>query len=102
MVTTFVPGRTSCLECLFPRDTRQKEPIGIIGPVPGVIASIQSLEVIKLILGIGKLLTNNLLVFNGMDMTFRKIEMEKNPDCPACGSNAGIGLSTTPSKKILK
>lgn len=102
MVTTFVPGRTPCLECLFPLDTEQKEPIGIIGPVPGVIASIQSLEAIKLILGIGKLLTNKLLVFNGMGISFRKIEMEKIPDCPVCGSNADIGLFTKPSKKTLK
>jgi molybdopterin-synthase adenylyltransferase len=93
MVTTFVPGRTLCLECFFSRDTGQKDPIGIIGAVPGVIASIQSLEAIKLILGIGKLLTNKLLVFNGMGMSFRKIEMEKNPDCPICGNNADIGLS---------
>ena len=43
--------------------------------------------------GIGKLLTNKLLVFNGMGMSFRKIEMEKNPDCPICGNNADIGFS---------
>ena len=92
MVSTFIPGRTPCLECLFSRDAGQNVPIGIIGPVPGVIASIQSLEAIKLILGISGLLTNNLLVFNGMDMTFRKIETEKNPDCPVCGGNADIGL----------
>jgi molybdopterin-synthase adenylyltransferase len=85
MVTTFIPGQTPCLECLFPRDTEQSNPVGIVGPVPGVIASIQSLEAIKIILGIGGLLTNELLYFNGMDMTFRKIEMEKNPDCPVCG-----------------
>ncbi len=88
MVSTFIPGRTPCLECFFSRDNGNNKPIGIIGPVPGVIASIQSLEAIKLILGIGELLTNNLLLFNGMDMTFRKIEMEKNPDCPVCGSSA--------------
>ena len=102
MVTTFVPGQTPCLECLFPRDAGQNEPIGIIGPVPGVIASIQSLEAIKFILGISGLLKKKLLYFNGMDMTFRKIEMEKNPDCPVCGSNADIGLFTKPSKKALK
>ena len=102
MVTTFIPGRTPCLECFLSRDAGQSAPIGIIGPVPGVIASIQSLEAIKLILGIGGLLTNNLLVFNGMDMTFRKIEMEKNPDCPVCGSNADIGFFTQPSKETLK
>lgn len=92
MASTFIPGRTPCLECFFSRDNGQNEPIGVIGPVPGVIASIQSLEAIKLILGIGELLTNNLLLFNGMDMTFRKIEMEKNPDCPVCGDNADIEL----------
>jgi molybdopterin/thiamine biosynthesis adenylyltransferase len=92
MASTFIPGRTPCLECFFSRDSGQNEPIGVIGPVPGIIASIQSLEAIKLILGIGELLTNNLLLFNGMDMTFRKIEMEKNPDCPVCGDNADIEL----------
>jgi len=91
-VSTFVPGQTPCLECFFSQDTGQKDPIGIIGPVPGVIASIQSLEAIKLILGIGKLLTNKLLIFNGMSMSFRKIEVEKNPDCPVCGSNTDISL----------
>jgi molybdopterin/thiamine biosynthesis adenylyltransferase len=63
----------------------------------GVIASIQSLEAITLILGIGELLTNILLIFNGMDMTFRKIETEKNADCPVCGGNADSGLITQPS-----
>jgi len=57
-----------------------------------VIASIQSLEAIKLILGIGKLLTNKLLIFNEMCMSFRKIEVEKNLDCPFCSSNTDISL----------
>jgi molybdopterin/thiamine biosynthesis adenylyltransferase len=101
MASTFIPGLSPCLECFFSRDNGQNEPIGVIGPVPGIIASIQSLEAIKLILGIGELLTNSLLLFNGMDMTFRKIEMEKNPDCPVCGSSADIGLITSPSKEAL-
>jgi molybdopterin-synthase adenylyltransferase len=96
MASTFIPGLTPCLECFFSRDNGENKPIGVIGPVPGVIASIQSLEAIKLILEIGELLTNSLLLFNGMDMTFRKIEMEKNPECPVCGSNADLGLFTQP------
>jgi adenylyltransferase/sulfurtransferase len=87
MVSTFIPGLTPCLECLFPGNAGQKEPTGTIGPVPGVIASIQSLEAIKLILVTGRLLTNSLLIFNGTDMTLRKIEMEINPDCPVCSIN---------------
>jgi molybdopterin/thiamine biosynthesis adenylyltransferase len=102
MVSTFIPGQTPCLECLFSRDIDRIEPIGIIGPTPGVAASIQSMETIKLILGFGDLLTNKLLIYNGMDMTFRKIELEKNPDCPVCGGNnqnAPIGETTN---KVLK
>ncbi|RPH51136.1 MAG: HesA/MoeB/ThiF family protein [Desulfobacteraceae bacterium] len=102
MVATFIPGHTPCLECLFSGDAGQKGPIGTIGPVPGIAASIQSLEAIKFILGTGGLLKEKLLYFNGTDMTFRKIAMEKNPDCRACGSNADIGLFTHPSKKTLK
>jgi molybdopterin/thiamine biosynthesis adenylyltransferase len=92
MVSTFIPGVTPCMECLFSRDSSRSEPIGIIGPTPGVVASIQSMETIKLILGTGDLLIKKLLIFNGMDMTFRKIEMEKNPDCPVCGCNTGNRL----------
>ncbi len=93
MVGTFIPGRTPCLECLFSRDIDRLDPIGIIGPTPGVIASIQSMEAIKLILKIGDLLTNKLLLFNGKDMTFRKVTMEKNPDCPVCGGSGKNGLT---------
>jgi len=89
MVTTLIPGQTPCMECLFPQEARQTEsPIGIVGPIPGVIASIQSLEAIKLILGMNGLLKNKLIYFDGMDMTFRKIEMEKNPDCKVCGNDS--------------
>lgn len=87
MVGTFIPGKTPCLECLFSSDIVRNEPIGIIGPTPGVIAAIQSMETIKLLLGIGNLLIHQLLLFNGKEMTFRKVAMENNPDCPVCGSN---------------
>lgn len=86
MVSTLIPGRTFCLECFFTKERAGSGPIGTIGPVPGVIASIQSLEAIKLILGIGDLLTNRLLIFNGLDMTFRTVDMDNNPDCPACAA----------------
>ncbi|MFZ3048204.1 MAG: HesA/MoeB/ThiF family protein, partial [Desulfatirhabdiaceae bacterium] len=84
MATTLVPGYTPCLECLFPQSEGPHEPVGIIGPVPGVIGSIQSLEAIKLIVGIKGLLKGRMLIFNGMDMTFRNIHIDKNPDCRVC------------------
>jgi adenylyltransferase/sulfurtransferase len=89
MATVFIPGRTPCLECVFPRhdgETASKPP-GILGPVPGVISCIQSIETVKLILGLDGLLTGRLLCFCGYDMTFREFNINRNPQCPVCGSN---------------
>ncbi|TRZ51926.1 HesA/MoeB/ThiF family protein [bacterium] len=88
MVTTFVPGKTPCFECLFSTFEEQKKTIGVIGPVPGVIASLQTLEVLKIILGIKGLLMERLLFFSAIDMKFKEIIAEKNPECPACGKKA--------------
>jgi len=87
MTTTFVPGKTPCFECLFPKAPVQRHPIGIIGPLPAVIAGIQSLEAVKLLLGMPDLLTGRLLTLRGADMTFKEIRMEKNPECTICGQN---------------
>jgi adenylyltransferase/sulfurtransferase len=88
-VSTFIPGQTPCFECLFHQGIDKTEPIGVIGPAPAIVGAIQSLEAIKIILGIKGLITNQLLCMNGLDMTFKKIRIEKNPDCPVCGSNSG-------------
>jgi len=92
MVSTFLPGKTPCLECLFPggiskkRDSEKKHKIAAIGPVPGIVASIQSMEALKQILGMSEsLLKNRLLYIDARTMSFEKIEIEKNPNCPACG-----------------
>lgn len=84
MVTTFVPGQTPCLDCLFPQQGFQKKRPGIIGPLPGLVASIQAAETIKLVLGMKGLLKGRLLHIRGGDMTFKEINIDKNPDCPTC------------------
>ncbi len=88
MATVFVPGKTPCLECVFPYHEAESAvtPPGILGPVPGVIACIQSIETIKLILGMDGLLTGRLLCFCGYDMTFREFKINRNPNCPVCGN----------------
>jgi molybdopterin-synthase adenylyltransferase len=87
MVTTFIPGTTPCLECVFPDDRSESgsTPPGILGPVPGMIACIQVIEVIKLIVGIDGLLTGRLLSFCANDMTFREFKTKRDPECPICG-----------------
>lgn len=86
-VTTFVPGKTGCLECILPFEENEKKTIGVIGPVPGIVASIQVLEAIKLILDLDGLLTSTLLYINTSDMSFTPVAIKQNPDCIVCGSN---------------
>ena len=87
MVSTFQPGKTPCLECVFPDTgaTSGTTPPSILGPVPGVVASLQSIEAVKIILGFQTPLAGRLLCFCGMDMTFREFKIKKDPDCPVCG-----------------
>ena len=58
---------------------------GVLGVLPGIIGSLQALEVIKLIVGIGDPLMGRLLLFDGRKMQFRELALEKDPDCPVCG-----------------
>ena len=87
LISTFIPGQTPCLECVFPDDgsTTRPKPPGILGPAPGVIACLQAIEAIKWIVGIQGLLTGRLLSFCGFDMTFREFRISRNPDCAVCG-----------------
>ncbi len=85
MITTFIPEETGCLECLFPFSELRENPIGVIAPLPGLIASIQALEAIKFVLEMGGLLKSRLFYINGADMSFKFVRIEKNPDCCVCG-----------------
>lgn len=87
MITTFIPGLTPCFNCLFQNAESPGKTIGVAGPVPGVIGSLQTIEVLKIILGLDGLLAGKLLFFSAINMTFREIEIAKNPDCPACGEH---------------
>jgi adenylyltransferase/sulfurtransferase len=86
MVTTFLPGQTACLECLFPERTVIETPPGVLGPAPGLIACIQTMEAVKRLVGFGQLLKGRLLYFRGFDISFKEVLLERNPDCPVCGS----------------
>ena len=56
----------------------------------GVVGSLQAAETMKYLLGIGDLLTDTLLTYNAFTMEFRKIKLNRNPNCPLCGSNPKI------------
>jgi molybdopterin/thiamine biosynthesis adenylyltransferase len=82
-VTTFIPGQTACFSCIS-RSVLPEQKFPIIGTTAAVIGSIQATEVIKYVIGTGKLLTNRLLLFNGYTMQFSEFKIHQNPDCVQC------------------
>jgi len=84
---TVLPGETACLRCMY-RGLVPQEKFPVIGVAPAVIGSIQATEVIKYLVGIGKLLTNRLLIYDGLKVTFSEFRLNKNPNCDHCGSSA--------------
>ena len=84
-VMTILPGETACLRCMY-RGPVPQEKFPVIGVAPAVIGCIQATEVIKYLLGIGKLLTNRLLIYDGLNVTFNEFVVKRNPGCDHCGS----------------
>jgi molybdopterin/thiamine biosynthesis adenylyltransferase len=85
---TVHPGRTACYRCVFEEPPEEKPgatPQGPLGVVPGVIGTIQATEAIKHLLGIGRPLTDCLLVYDALALTFRRIPVQRNPHCRLCG-----------------
>ena len=87
---TIIPGKTACLNCLYRSATKPvKEKFPVIGVTPAVIGCIQATEVIKYIVGVGKLLTDKLLIYNGLEMSFTELKVNRNQNCEHCGHLRG-------------
>jgi adenylyltransferase/sulfurtransferase len=86
-VTTIIPGKTPCLECIYPRGIEGKKPFPVFGATPALVASLQTMEAIKLLAGFGDLLTGKMLFMSGESMEFTMIKIEKKKGCPICGGD---------------
>jgi adenylyltransferase/sulfurtransferase len=87
--TVFVPGH-GCYRCLFPSPpppgmVPNCAEAGVLGALTGVVGSIQAVETLKLLLGIGETLTSRLLLIDALSMDFREVRIPQNPQCPLCG-----------------
>ncbi|MGQ9539230.1 MAG: HesA/MoeB/ThiF family protein [Candidatus Bathycorpusculaceae bacterium] len=87
-LSVFAPPETPCLECVLPNiddgslltcDVR-----GVLGATPGIIGTMQAMETIKLLAGVGTPLKGKLMICDFNDMYFTTIEIHKRPNCPAC------------------
>lgn len=81
---TMIPGKSACLRCLYKKGAEAIK-FPVIGVAPAVIGSIQAAEVIKYLVGIGRLLTDRLLVYDGLSSTFTEMKLKKHHDCEDCG-----------------
>ena len=82
-----------CYRCLYPEPpppgmVPSCAEGGVLGVLCATIGSIQTTEAIKVLTGIGEPLIGSLMVYDALDMTFRKIKVRKDPNCPLCSEKA--------------
>lgn len=88
-IATFKPGGP-CYRCLHPDDLSDADgpncgQAGVFGAMAGVMGSLQALEVLKEILGIGDSLSGSLILVDGLSAAFRKVRLPRDPACSCCG-----------------
>lgn len=89
-ILTVVPGQGPCYRCIFPEAPPPGmvpgcQEAGVLGALPGIVASIQASEALKFLLGKGDLIVGRLLRIDALRMAFDALRVRRNPACPACG-----------------
>jgi sulfur-carrier protein adenylyltransferase/sulfurtransferase len=87
--TVFSPHDGPCYRCMLPEPPPAElapscAEAGVLGVLPGIIGSIQALEAIKVVLGIGDPLVGRLLAYDSLEQSFRTFKVRRDPNCPAC------------------
>ena len=90
-----------CYRCLLPNmptpgSVPSCQEAGVLGVLPGIIGSLQAMEAIKLILGIGTIPLGKLTCYNALQSSFRTLKLNRDPQCRLCGDAPEIhGVSNT-------
>ena len=86
-LTTFIPGKTPCLTCLYPeKPPNWKRQFPVLGGVAGTAGCLAAIEAVKVITGIGKPLTNRMLMMDLREMNFKTVNIKVREGCPVCQS----------------
>ncbi len=91
--SVFAPYAGPCYRCLYPQPPPPElapncAEAGVLGVLPGVIGTIQAVETLKLILGVGDSLAGRLLTYDALEQSFLTLEVRRDPSCPACSDEA--------------
>jgi len=92
-VTVFDPYNGPCYRCMIPEPPPAElapscAEAGVLGVLPGIVGSIQAIEAIKVLLGLGDPLIGRLLAYDALEQSFRTFKVRRDPSCPACGPDA--------------
>jgi molybdopterin/thiamine biosynthesis adenylyltransferase len=94
--SVFLPGQEApCYRCLFPEPpppgtVPSCAEGGVFGVLPGIIGSVQAVEAIKLVLGVGEPLAGRLLIYDALSNEFTTVKLRWDPDCPVCGKHPTV------------
>jgi len=88
-VSVFHADEGPCYRCMFPTPpppglVPSCAEGGVLGILPGTVGTLQATEAIKLLLGIGDPLIGRMLLYDALEMSFTKIKVRKDPNCPVC------------------
>ena len=92
-VSVYLPHEGPCYRCQVPEPPPPElapscAEAGVLGVLPGIIGSLQAMEAIKVLLGIGEPLAGRLLAYDALEGTFRTFRLNRDPNCPACSVRA--------------
>ncbi len=85
--------QSPCYACIFPPDQMPEEvmcsTMGVLAPLVGVIGTMQAMETVKLIIGMGSRLTGRLHMLDGRGMAWNEVRLQRNANCWVCAGHHG-------------
>ncbi len=94
-VSVFDARKGPCYRCVFPTPpppgaVPSCTESGVLGVIPGVVGTLQAVETLKLLLGLGEPLVGTLLIYDALDQSWNRVSVAKSAECPICGKKPTI------------